>query len=96
MVEPPDTIFAAQQTLVELLISPAKKLGARFSPYEVKASIAATGKKKPRTSDAARWFRQVRQTFSVMEDPAEDVFVTRVHVEEKNYRVLEGWSEAWT
>ena len=57
-------------------------------------AASAAGKKKPNQRDAARWFKQVGQVFSHMEDPAEDVFVTRVHLEGQNYLVLEGLAEA--
>lgn len=55
---------------------------------------SASGKKKPNKQDAARWFKQVGQVFAHMEDPAEDVFVGRVHFEGRNYHVLEGLAEA--
>ncbi|QOF72589.1 hypothetical protein IG197_05815 [Aminobacter sp. SR38] len=55
---------------------------------------SAAGKKKPSKQDAARWFRQVGQAFAHMEDAAEDVFVGRVHIDGRNYRVLEGLAEA--
>lgn len=52
------------------------------------------GNKKPTKQDAARWFKQVGHVFKHMEDAAEDVFVTRVHMEGQNFRVLEGLAEA--
>lgn len=55
---------------------------------------SAAGKKKPNKQDVARWFKQVGQVFAHMEDAAEDVFVARVHMEGRNYRVLEGLAEA--
>lgn len=55
---------------------------------------SAAGKKKPNNQDAARWFKQVGQVFAHMEDAAEDVFVARVHMDGRNYRVLEGLAEA--
>ncbi|MER8982174.1 hypothetical protein [Mesorhizobium sp. M0870] len=55
---------------------------------------SAAGKKKPNKQDAARWFKQVGQAFARMEDAAEDVFVARVHMDGRNYRVLEGLAEA--
>lgn len=54
----------------------------------------ASGKKKPNKQDAARWFKQVGQSFAHMEDAAEDVFVARVHMDGTNYRILEGLAEA--
>lgn len=54
----------------------------------------ARGWKKPSKQDAARWFKQVGQAFAHMEDAAEDVFVGRVHINGRNYRVLEGLAEA--
>ncbi|MBP2511088.1 hypothetical protein J2855_004743 [Agrobacterium tumefaciens] len=54
----------------------------------------ATGKKKPTKQDASRWFRQVGQAVTFMEDAAEDVFVGRVNFEGRNYLVLEGLAEA--
>ena len=54
----------------------------------------ATGKKRPNKQDAARWFKQVGQVFAHMEDAAEDAFVTRVHMDGRNYRILEGLAEA--
>jgi hypothetical protein len=55
---------------------------------------SAGGKKKPNRQDAARWFKRAGQAFAHMEDPAEDVFVTRVHMEGRNYRLIEGLAEA--
>lgn len=55
---------------------------------------SSAGKKKPSKQDTARWFRQVGQAFAHMEDAAEDVFVGRVHIDGRNYRVLEGLAEA--
>jgi len=55
---------------------------------------SAEGKKRPNKQDAARWFKRVGQAFARMEDPAEDVFVARVHMDGRNYRVLEGLAEA--
>ena len=55
---------------------------------------SAAGRKKPNKQDAARWFKQVARAFAPMEDAAEDVFVTRVHMDGRNYRVLEGLAEA--
>lgn len=55
---------------------------------------SSAGKKKPSKQDTARWFRQVGQAFAHMEDAAEDVFVGRVHIDGRNYRVLEGLTEA--
>lgn len=55
---------------------------------------SATGKKKPNKRDAAKWFKQVGRAFAHMEDAAEDVFVSRVHMEGRNYLVLEGLAEA--
>ena len=54
----------------------------------------ANGKKKPDRQAAARWFKQVGQAFVRMEDAAEDVFVGRVHLEGRNYRLIEGLAEA--
>lgn len=54
----------------------------------------AVGKKKPNKQDAARWFKKIGQVFAHMEDAAEDVFVARVHMEGRNYRILEGLAEA--
>jgi hypothetical protein len=54
----------------------------------------ASGKKRPNNQDAGRWFKQVGQVFGGMEDAAEDVFVARVHMEGRNFRVLEGLAEA--
>lgn len=56
----------------------------------------AAGKKTPSKQDAARWFKLVGQVFGHMEDPTEDVFVARVHMGGRNYRVLEGLLEANT
>lgn len=55
---------------------------------------SSAGKKRPSKQDTARWFRQVGQAFAHMEDAAEDVFVGRVHIDGRNYRVLEGLAEA--
>ncbi|MEW9808153.1 hypothetical protein [Mesorhizobium marinum] len=54
----------------------------------------AAGRKKPSKQDAARWFKQVGRAFAYMEDAAEDVFVARVHMDGRNYCVLEGLAEA--
>lgn len=58
------------------------------------AVASASGTKKPTKQDASRWFTQVGQAVTLMEDAAEDVFVGRVHFEERNYLVLEGLFEA--
>lgn len=55
---------------------------------------SAGGKKKPKKQDAARWFKQVGQAFAGMEDAAEDVFVSRVHMGGRNYCLFEGLAEA--
>lgn len=54
----------------------------------------AGGKERPNKQDAARWFKQTGQTFARMEDAAEDVFVARVYMDGRNYRVFEGLAEA--
>jgi len=78
-----------------LLTVPA--LQANTVRLEATAHLAvsnAAGRKKPHLQDAARWFKQVGQVFSRMEDAAEDVFVARVHMEGQNYRIFEGLAEA--
>ncbi|PYE30166.1 hypothetical protein C8J37_12313 [Rhizobium sp. PP-WC-1G-195] len=57
------------------------------------AGANAAGKKIPSKQDAAKWFRQVGQVASHLEDAPEDVFVTRVHLDGENYLVLEGLAE---
>lgn len=52
------------------------------------------GRRSPTHKDAARWFKLVGSRIWHLEDPAEDVFTTRVIFEGVNYRVLEGLSEA--
>jgi hypothetical protein len=43
MHEIPDSVFAAQQMLTDLIRSQAEDLGSIFQPYDVKASVAAAG-----------------------------------------------------
>ena len=52
------------------------------------------GRRSPTLQVAARWFKLVGARIGHMEDPTEDVFVTRVTFNGKNYRILEGLYEA--
>ncbi|MDW9533619.1 hypothetical protein RWE87_27400 (plasmid) [Sinorhizobium meliloti] len=72
-----------------------------FQAYSVRleavchlAVASASGTKRPTKQDASRWFTQVGQAVTLMEDAAEDVFVGRVHFEDRNYLILEGLFEA--
>lgn len=60
------------------------------------AFISCQGKKQASISDAQRWFHLIGESYCVLgEDPAEDVFVSLVHDEHGNYRILEGvWETA--
>ena len=52
------------------------------------------GRQSPTLKVAARWFKVVGAHVGHMEDPTEDVFVTRVIFDGRNYRILEGLYEA--
>lgn len=78
-----------------LLTLPA--LQANTLRLEAIAHLALThcqGRRSPTHQDATRWFRLIGARVGYLEDPAEDVFSTRVIFEGVNYRILEGLSEA--
>ena len=52
------------------------------------------GRRSPTLQSAARWFNVVGARVGHMEDPTEDVFVSRVIFGDRNYRILEGTYEA--
>ena len=52
------------------------------------------GRRSPTLQNASRWFKSVGRHVGSLEDPAEDVFVTRVIFNGVNYRILEGLCEA--
>ena len=52
------------------------------------------GRRSPTLQNASRWFKSVGTRVGRLEDPAEDVFVTRVIFDGANYRILEGLREA--
>lgn len=60
------------------------------------AVLHCRGKKKAKIGTAVRWYKQIGTCRCVFgEDPAEDVFVTLVHNDQGNYRLLEGvWENA--
>ncbi len=68
----------------------------RFEMLVTLAAIHCRGRRRPGVTDACRWFRQMASSRCVSaEDPAEDVFVSLVHDERDDYRVLEGvWEGA--
>ena len=68
----------------------------RFELLVVLAEIHCRGRRRPGVEDACRWFRQMGSSRCARaEDPAEDVFVSLVHDERDDYRVLEGgWEGA--
>jgi hypothetical protein len=55
---------------------------------------SSDGNKNPSKQDAARWFKKAGQAFASMEDASEDVFVARVYMNGRNYRIFEGLAEA--
>lgn len=55
------------------------------------ATLHCRGKKKASIGTAVCWFKKIGETRCVLgEDPSEDVFVSLVHNEQGNYRLLEG------
>ncbi len=68
----------------------------RFELLVTLAAIHCRGRRRPRVKDACRWFRQIGTSRCARaEDPAEDVFVSLVHDERDDYRILEGgWEGA--
>ena len=52
------------------------------------------GRQSPTLQNASRWFKSIGTRVGLLEDPAEDVFVTRVIFNGANYRILEGLCEA--
>ncbi|WP_170565953.1 hypothetical protein [Ruegeria atlantica] len=67
----------------------------RLESLVLLAAIHCSGSKRPRIGQAARWFREIGKSPSVLgEDPAEDVFVSQVTNAEGNFRLIEGLWEA--
>ena len=58
------------------------------------ALVNCNGRKSPTLQNASRWFKSVGARVRHLEDPAEDVFVTRVIFNGANYRIFEGIHEA--
>ena len=72
-------------------------LQANTLRLEAIAHLAMTncnGRRTPTLKDASRWFKLVGKSVRHLEDPAEDVFVSRVIFCGENYRILEGLYEA--
>ena len=65
------------------------RLGLRLSPHD-----ACNGRRSPTLQNASRWFKLIGAHMGHLEDPAEDVFVTRVIFNGANYRIVEGLHEA--
>ncbi len=53
-----------------------------------------SGRRSPTLQNASRWFKSVGAHMGHLEDPAADVFLTRVILRGTNYRVFEGLHEA--
>lgn len=67
----------------------------RLETLVLLAAIHCAGGKRPRIGQAARWFREIGKSPSVLgEDPAEDVFVSQVTSPKGNFRLIEGLWEA--
>jgi len=67
----------------------------RLETLVLLAAIHCAGSKRPRIGQAARWFREIGKSPSVLgEDPAEDVFVSQVTSPKGNFRLIEGLWEA--
>lgn len=67
----------------------------RLEILVVLAVIYCRGRKKANINEAVRWFAQIGRSQCVVgEDPAEDVFVSRVQDRNGDYRLLEGVWEA--
>lgn len=58
------------------------------------ALASCSGRQSPTIQNASRWFRLLGARVGHLEDPAEDVFVTRVIFNGTNFRILEGLYEA--
>ena len=52
------------------------------------------GRRRPTRENAAKWFKLAGARWKHLEDPAEDVFITRVIYRGENYRIFEGIFEA--
>ena len=52
------------------------------------------GRRSPTLQNASRWFKTAGAHIGHLEDPAADVFITRVILRGTNYRVFEGLHEA--
>ena len=52
------------------------------------------GRRSPTLQNVSHWFKSVGAQMGHLEDPAEDVFLTRVILRGTNYRVIEGLHEA--
>lgn len=60
------------------------------------ATSANSGNTYPRREKLAHWIKSAGSVIRHLEDPIEDTFASRVVFEGRNYRVLEGLSEAGT
>ena len=72
-------------------------LQANMLRLEAVAHLAVAhcrGRRSPTLQTASRWFKSVGARVRHLEDPAADVFVTRVIFNGGNYRVIEGLHEA--
>jgi hypothetical protein len=83
--------------LAGLLLAPGLQSNCiRLEILLALAVVHCAGSKRAGMRDLQRWFRLIRSSLCVAgEDPAEDVFVTRVTDGTRDYRVLEGvWESA--
>lgn len=66
--------------------------------FEILVALAVAycrGRKRPNTNQAVRWFSQIGNSIcAISEDAAEDVFVSIVHYDNRDYRFIEGVWEA--
>lgn len=83
--------------LAGLLLLPSFQASCLRLEMLVHAATSANGGDiHPRREKLAYWIKSASSVIRHLEDPIEDVFASRVVFEGKNYRVLEGLSEAGT
>jgi len=83
--------------LAGLLLLPSFQASCLRLEMLVHAAVSANGgNTHPRREKLAHWIKSASSVIRHLEDPIEDVFASRVVFEGKNYRVLEGLSEAGT